>query len=86
VAPLRTLAEIAGVHVLDHALAQRAYRTCGHWKPSWLRLMTTSICQDGPLARYQCRLNWLPRPPVSRVRLHSELSRSDLVRRPVAMV
>ena len=27
-APLRAFAELAGVHVLDHALAQRAYRIC----------------------------------------------------------
>jgi hypothetical protein len=30
VTPLRGSAQIGGVHVLDHALAQRAYRSCGH--------------------------------------------------------
>jgi hypothetical protein len=47
VPPLRAFAEIAGVHVLDHALAQRAYRLFGHWKPSWLRLKTTTSAKTG---------------------------------------
>src|ERR1700692_4462387 len=41
VAPLRPRAELACVHVLDHALAQRADRNCTHRQLlSWMRLTT----------------------------------------------
>src|SRR5712671_63232 len=40
-APLRSRAELACIHVLDHALAQRADRNRTHGQLlSWMRLMT----------------------------------------------
>src|SRR5205814_414432 len=59
VASLRARTELAGVHVLDHPLAQWAdgIRTHGQLL-SWMRFTNTSILKTGLHARYhrsQCR-------------------------------
>jgi hypothetical protein len=52
VAPLRARTELAGIHVLDHALAQQADGIGSHRQLlSWMRL-TTSIFKTGHPARY----------------------------------
>src|SRR5712692_10612074 len=54
VAPLRTRTELASVHVLDHALAQRANGRRTHGKLlSWMRLTTPRSSRQGIPPRYR---------------------------------
>src|SRR5216683_4195120 len=77
-APLRPRAELACIHVLDHALAQRADRNRTHGQLLSLdEVDDTSILKTGRHARYRRPLIWLPRPRVGP--RFSGLSRSDLV-------
>src|SRR5437870_6647203 len=53
-APLRSRAELACIHVLDHALAQRADRNRTHGQLlSWMRLTTPQIFKTGRPAGYR---------------------------------
>jgi len=69
VASLRVLAELARVHVLDHALTQRADGILTHGKLlSWMRFTTPrSSRQSVPSAIYDLSSRgpcwWAPRPP-----------------------
>jgi hypothetical protein len=75
VAPLRARRELARVHVLDHAMAQRGDRTCAHERLlSWMRSTTPpSSRQDTPPAIDDLC------PPLPCSQTSRALSRSDLV-------
>src|ERR1700674_5179335 len=76
--PLRARTELACVHVLDHALAQRADRNRTHWQLlSWMRLTTPrSSRQAAQVAIDDLYLGYRARGQAPRF---SGLSRSDLV-------
>src|SRR6266851_6052299 len=74
-APLRASTQLACVHVLDHALTQRADRIRTHGQlPSWMRLTTPRSSRQGAPPRYPRSPTWLTPAQTSR-----PLSRSDLV-------
>src|ERR1700676_5038681 len=76
--PLRARTELACVHVLDHALAQRADRNRTHWQLlSWMRLTTPQSSRHAAqVAIDDLSLGYRPRGQAPRF---SGLSRSDLV-------
>src|ERR1700681_3085707 len=77
-APLCARTELACVHVLDHALAQRGDGLRTHKQLlSWMRLTTPRSSRQGTPAGYRRSLPWLPCAQISPPR--SGLSRSDFV-------
>src|SRR5262252_3713548 len=66
-APLRARTKLARVHVLDHALTQRADRIRTHGQLlSWMRLKTPRSTRQGATPRYPRALTWLIRTQTSR--------------------
>src|SRR3984957_6784896 len=84
-APLRPRAELACVHVLDHALAQRADRNCTHRQLlSWIRLTTPRSSRQVPTLAID-DLSFGYRALRQASRFFSGLSRSDLDRMSLSM-